>query len=153
MSRLSSEQGSKPERPIITYTKHLQYAIFAILFCFFLSIGGYSVLTGDQYEGVLIVAGLLIPEFYLIQWRTPVRRADFMQNHFVLSGWKVNVDAGYETIGNLSKYRRILGDVSDYRVSFTVGENPNVFVIPNRRNRRQKIDLYCLLEEKTKSSH
>lgn len=87
---------------------------------------------------------------YLRLWRRPVRQARFFDDHFEISGWNANINSDYSRVEGLKKTRSIVGDFrTDSSVTFSVRDDPNLFTIPNRKNRGLKLDLYSWLRQKS----
>jgi len=110
-----------------------------------------------MFEGMLpyawVMSALGMGDFYLRLWRRNVRQARFFDDHFEISGYGVNLRGDYDKIKDLTNYKQPIGDFrSDIRVSFSVHGNSNVFLLPNRRNRRLGLDVYSLLQRKTRIS-
>ena len=111
--------------------------------------GGVLLVSSGILPYPWFVGGLLIGDFYFRLWRRPVRRAQFFEDHFEISGWGVDINGRYELIQDLTKFSRPFGDFrSDTRVSFSVKDDSNLFVLPNRRNKKLGLDVYSLLRRK-----
>jgi hypothetical protein len=137
------------KEPLLVYSLNLSLALDLVLAAPAIGYGAFLLLSGGTPPYPWIVGILFLGDFYFRLWRRPVRRALFFDDHLEISGRKVRLSAGYDQIRGLGRFRQSFGDfASDSRVSFTVVDSPASFVVPNRRDRKLKLDLYSFLKQK-----
>jgi hypothetical protein len=148
MARVDSER--KEEHPIFTYSLNLRIASEIVFILLFTLLIAYVKFVENQLFGIqgFLILGLGLIALYR-DWRKPLRKIRFLESHFEVSGWKVNRKASYEELEYLSKQRRLLGDFrSDSAVWFSIKDDPNDFMVPNRKVGKPKVELYSWLLQK-----
>ena len=84
--------------------------------------------------------------FYSL-WRRPVRKANFFEKRFEVSGRGVRKEGGYEEIESFVKLKTLVGDFrTGSSVLFSVRDVPTILRIPNRKNRNLGLDVYSLFQ-------
>jgi hypothetical protein len=136
------------EQPVFAYTLTPSIALDVTIATLSFGYGVYIVLWTGGLPYSWFMSGLGVGDAYLRLWNRPIRQARFYPDHFEITGRGVRLSSEYDSIKDLDRYRQLLGDFrTDSRVSFTVEDYPN-FIIPNRRNRKLKLDLYSFLSGK-----
>jgi hypothetical protein len=133
------------EKPIFTYSSNLR--IFGdIALLLLVTAGGiYFQYVWTSPLPLLVAYGLGAFDLYRLL-STPLREIRFYGDHLEVRGWKVEKQASYSEIEDLSKKRRVVGDFrSNSVIWFSIKDDPNVFMVPNRIIGKPKIELYSWL--------
>lgn len=138
-------------KPIIAYSLNSSIALDIIAAMLVFVYQGYLLIWQGSPPFAWIVGALFLGDFYFRLWTRPVRQARFFDDHFELSGFNVNIKARYDVVERLSRFKQTFGDFrSNSRVSFAVEGDPHLFVVPNRTNRKLRLDIYSLLFQRVK---
>ena len=97
---------------------------------------------------LLLIVVLGVYDFNNI-WRKPLRKVRFYESHFEVSGWNEKRTARYEDLEYLQRKKRVIGDFrSGSAVWFSVKDDLNDFMVPNRKVGEPKMELYSWLLQK-----
>jgi len=135
--------------PLIVYSLNPSFALDIGLGTLIIAFGAYELVWAGTPPASWVVGVLFFGDFYFRLWRRPVRQAQFFESHFEISGRGINLNAGYDSIRDLTKYKQPFGDSrSTTRVSFFVRGVPIPLVFPNRWNKKLGLDVYSLIVKK-----
>jgi hypothetical protein len=145
----NADSEREEEYPLFEYSLNPSIALDVLIAVMLFIFAIYSLIVEHVISAAFVVAGLFAADFYYRLWRRPVRKALFYDDHFEISGQGVNLRTGYDRLEDLQKVRRLLGDFrSDSAIWFSVKNDPNDFMIPNRKVGKPKVELYSWLMQK-----
>ena len=139
-------RSSESSSPILAYSLRASMALDLFLAFFLFVVAFYYLLISGALTATFILSALFFFDFYYRLWRRRIRRAHFYDDHFEISGRGVTKSANYDEIESFTKVRSLAGDFrTDSTVLLSIRDVPDVLRMPNRRNRRLKLDVYSLL--------
>jgi hypothetical protein len=150
---LNESPDSGTDRPVIVYSLSYSIGLDLALAVAAAFVGVYYMIASAALTGAFVLCGLFFLDCYFRLWRRRVRTAEFYEGQVRIVGWRTKVVANYHVLGGLSRTRSLIGDFrTGSTVSFTLGDRPEVFVIPNRKIRALKTDLYSWLVARTQQA-
>jgi len=154
MADHDSDSDGRKERKVFSYSLTFRIAIdVAVMLAVVLGNIYFSLTEGYQvnpYPFLIVALGAY--DIYRL-WRMPLRKVRFFDKHVEVSGRNVNLNASYDKLEDVSRVKRIIGDFrSGSAVWFSFKDDPNDFMIPNRKVGRPKVELYEWLLSKNPSA-
>ena len=139
--------------PLVAYSLSASLVLDMVMGAVLFVYGVYEIVWIPELPVSWVMSALFFGDFYFRLWQRPVRQARFFEDHFEISGFRTNLNSGYDSSRILTRNKHPFGDFrSNSRVSFYVQGASVPYIIPNRWSRGRGMDMYSLISKKAPNS-